>query len=430
VRELAERGRYRADVDPGSRGASDSTRAGATPAPAMIVALVLVRVVILVVTIHVGDTRTIVDGDVLRFGEIATTPGTPYRDFPVEYAPIETISIRAVAGDGIPATVTRLAWIWFVCELATAGLLAWGWDRRVAVAYLVIGLPLLTQMSLRLDPLSIVLAVAAFALVRRGREGAGGVALGLAVLTKVWPIFLLPVLLIQRRARALTSCVATLAVGGAAWLAVGGLDAPVQVLSYRHATGWHIQSAVGVVVWIATGGPARGQVGAIRVGVMTPLERALLGAATVAVLVAVWTLAHRRRAAVDPSGRPSLAAVAGTIVLSPVFSSHYVGWLVPWGAVAWGEREGRTPARLLFATCLLTAVLGATYDAANWDATGPHIPVIKALLVVINGALAAQVVLWLRRPTSDPDGERPLQFHGRPAEGQVVRPLVEEGEPE
>lgn len=40
------------------------------------------------------------ESDIARFRQIATTPGVPYRDFPVEYAPVETAVIEAVAKGG------------------------------------------------------------------------------------------------------------------------------------------------------------------------------------------------------------------------------------------------------------------------------------------------------------------------------------------
>ena len=69
-----------ANADP-EAPASDATARGLLGAssPVLLIGMVVVRVVILVVTIHVGNTRPIVDGDIRRFEEIATTHGTPYR---------------------------------------------------------------------------------------------------------------------------------------------------------------------------------------------------------------------------------------------------------------------------------------------------------------------------------------------------------------
>jgi hypothetical protein len=379
--------------------------------PVLLVGMVLVRIVILVVTIYVGNTRPIVDGDIRRFEEIATTHGTPYRDFETEYAPVETAAIRAMAGDGLPATVTRVALLWFVCDLATAAALGWAWGMATATTYLVLGLPLLTSMSLRLDPLVVVLAVAGFALARKGRERTGGVVLALAVLTKVWPLFLAPALLIDRRRRAAGWFAGALLVGVSAWVTVSGVGALRQVASFRGVTGWHIESAVGVVVWILTGGPTRGELGAIRVGTMESWARAGLALATVALLAAVWMKARRREGNLDPLGRPAVSALSGAIVLSPVWAGHYVGWLLPWGAIAARHRDGRTTARTLFVVSLLAAFVGATLDFGNWEGSGPHIPIVKAALLAIHGLLAFLALGWVVRrsgaenPSAQPQGD-------------------------
>ena len=49
------------------------------------------------------------DADVGRFHEIATSDGRPYRDFQVEYAPVETIAIDLIANGDRRATAARLA---------------------------------------------------------------------------------------------------------------------------------------------------------------------------------------------------------------------------------------------------------------------------------------------------------------------------------
>jgi hypothetical protein len=377
--------------------------------PVLLAGMVAVRIVILVVTIHVGSTRPILDGDIHRFEEIGLEQGAPYRDFPTEYGPVETVVIRAIAGDGLPATVTRVALLWFVCELATAAALGWAWGLSTATTFLVLGLPLLTQMSLRLDPLAVTLAVLGFALARKGRERAGGVVLALAALTKVWPLFLVPALLIDRRRRAAGWFVGAAVAGGTVWAFASGAGAPLQVVSFRGVTGWHIESAVGLLVWVLTGGPVRGELGAIRVGTMTWWERIGLGAATIALLFAVWTKAWRRRITVDPLGAPAVAALAGAILLSPVWAGHYVSWLLPWGAIAAGYGGGRATARVLFAASILTAFVGATLDFGRWEGSGPHIPVVQAALLAIHVLFGVLILRWLR---SEP-ATAPIERSGR-----------------
>ena len=127
-------------------------------------------------------------------------------------------------------------------------LLWWGWGKRSAVAYLIIGAPFLFYpfLYLRLDLLSVLLAVGGVALVRRRRPALGGAALALACFAKVWPVLLVPALLIRRswRARSPAFC----AVGTARPGRLGRLGrhhGVNQVLSMRHSTGWEVESTVG-----------------------------------------------------------------------------------------------------------------------------------------------------------------------------------------
>src|SRR5207247_246732 len=62
----------------------------------------------------------------------------------------------------------------------------------------------------------------------------------------------------------------------AAWLSVGGVGGVSDVLTFRHATGWEVESTVGTFVWIATGGPVRMEAGARRIGTTTAASSAAL----------------------------------------------------------------------------------------------------------------------------------------------------------
>ena len=378
-----------------------ATRASilASPPTVLIVLLVAVRVFVLLVTIRVAHSPRLDDGDIIRFEQIATTEGRPYRDFAVEYAPLELATIRAVGGDGVPTTATRVAVLWLICDLSTAAALAWGWGKTAAATYLVIGLPMLPLMSLRLDPVSVLLAVGGFALIRHRREASGGALIGAAVLFKLWPLLLVPALVLRGRRRALVWLAFVTAGGVLVWLAFGGIRAPWQVLSFRGATGWHIQSLIGAVIWIVTGGPVRSELNAIRIGTIPAWARLGLIASTIAVVVGVWW--HARRWRGSAVGRPATAAIALVIALSPVFSSQYVSWLVPWAAI---DRDRDGPGAMMwvvFAISVLTGILFSAYAYGRWEAVGPHIPVIKATLVVIGGLCLSLPVLWLRTPTRD-----------------------------
>lgn len=125
-------------------------------------------------------------------------------------------------------TATAVAIVAFSSDLLTAWLLARVWGRASALGYLLLGTPLLVFMYLRLDGVSVALAVAGFALVRRERPTAGGLAIAGAALVRLWPAALIPFLLVRRRLRAFAVAMLGLVAGSVAWVAWGGWAAPVR----------------------------------------------------------------------------------------------------------------------------------------------------------------------------------------------------------
>jgi hypothetical protein len=336
------------------------------------------------------------DGDIRRMREIASAPGLPYRDVVVEYAPVELIVIEALATPSLVTTARRLTAISLLADLATFVALWWGWGRRVAGAYLLVSLPLLPIMVARIDPLFVALVAASFAALKRTHHRSGGLLLAVGCLAKLWPLVIVPALVIERRDRATRWFAATFAAGVGAWLAVGGLDGVRQVLTFRGATGWQIESTVGAIVHAATGGPTRFEAGAQRVGVEPGWARIALPLALAAVVVAVWRHARGWRGSLE--GDPSLAALGALLAIAPVFSVQYACWLTPWLAIAGSEDEDRAIPRVAFAVILLTTALLPIYVRPGIE--GWTVPVTQAILVTRGLACLALPVIWLRRRTA------------------------------
>ena len=353
--------------------------------------LVAVRVVVLAATMRADLDRPVVDDLVSRFGQIATTRGTPYRDFAVEYMPIELVTIRTMFADGPSATATRLAIISFVAELAAAGALWYGWGHRAATTYLLIGLPLQTFILFRIDPVATALAAWSMAMARRGREGRAGVLLALATLTKVWPVVLLPWFFVKRRGRTLAWYGTVTAVGLLAWVAIGGIRAPWQVLTFRGSTGWEIESTVGFILLLVTGGPTRMEAGASRIGVASLSERGALLVGIGCVVALVWARA-RKEPDVDPAGGPALTCITTLVALSPLFSVQYSYWLLPWATVGlFGTRRERFVSLIGVGIVAIGGALGLLLAA---NATAHVVVAIKVLLAIRNVACIALVVYW------------------------------------
>jgi hypothetical protein len=329
-----------------------------------------------------------------RFTEIGAAEGRAYRDFPVEYPPVSLGAIELVAGPNANETGVHLVWLMVLCDLATVAALAYGWGRRTAVAYLVLTVPLLGFLYTSIDLISVALAVGAVALVVRGRDRLGGVALAAAILAKVWPLVLLPVMVLQRKRRALVWSVATLTLGTFAWVWWGGASGPLQVATQRHTPGWEYESLVGSVLW-ALGRTFVTINDSSRLGFAPGWAKAVLLGAAVAGIAAVWYRASRR----EPRelGLPMVAAVSILMLSAPLLSPPYMIWLAPWAAIAWTERTGYV--RWLLASLMLVGGLmllasSAFADVALWS--------VKALVLLRNLLLVAVPVVYLLERTSAP----------------------------
>jgi len=318
------------------------------------VGLVALRIIVLV-TVIVGVPHY-PDSSAHRFYEIVHRPGIPWRDTPVEYAIGDYIVIRAVGWGSLALARMLLAVVAFTADLVAWRAVARGWGREAAVRYLWLGAPLLIFIYRRSDLVPVALAALALAWARRDRERAGGIALGLAALSKIWPLVVAPALALERRRRALATAAIAFVSGLLVWIAIGGLDALRQVGTFRGSTGWEIGSTIGVPVWAITG-QHRFEEGANRSGTIPPGAPELLLALAALSVTLIWLLARHRDD--QPAGAPALAAVAALLVFAPVFSPQYVAWLLPWAAVAGGD--GRRWTWLGAAPVIITGALVAIW---------------------------------------------------------------------
>jgi hypothetical protein len=368
----------------------------------VIAGLIAFRALVVLITILDASKHEISDPDVQRAEHIVTSPARPYRDFPVEYMPLETAMIELIGGDGLAATATRLALISFAGDVLAAAGVGWGWGRRPMAVYLFLGLPLLAFIYQRFDPISVAFAVWAMALVTRERRdrGLGGVAFGFAIFAKLWAVVLLPVLLLKRAWRSVVSLAAVAAFGGAAWYVVGGPKAPFQVLSFRGATGWSVESTVGNIVWIVSRSQIGPQAGAIRVGTAPSWSRAALTVALLVLEATIWWRAARDGR--DPAGGTAVVAVIALLVCSPLFSTQYLAWVLPWAAISFeGDRRQREIAIIAAVAIAVTGLLHLSYLNSS-----PLSNIVeKWMLFLRNMTCIGLLAVWLRpgSPARQPD---------------------------
>lgn len=325
-----------------------------------VLALVAVHVLALALVLADAMVNTVTDVDVFRAQRIATSPATPYRDFAVEYMPLETAAVHLFAQADPRNVAIRLAVLAFAGDMAAAAAVWWGWGRRPAAMYLLLGIPLLSLLYLRFDFVVVAMAAWAMALQRKRFETPSGVLLGLAILGKLWPVVILPVLWFRRQWRAAAAGTIVLATGGLAWAWVGGIKAPLQVLTFRGAVGWSVESTVGNLYWIISRGQIAPQAGAMRVGMAPTWAKGLLLLGLVAAQYVIWVRAGRDRR--DPMGGTAVASITALLVFSPLFSIQYATWLLPWTAVALeGERVERRVATLSAVAIAISGLLTLSY---------------------------------------------------------------------
>lgn len=326
--------------------------------------------------------------DVARFHEIAHTEGTPWQDFDVEYAPLEAIVIELVGRGTLAYTGRAIVVLAVFADLTAAAAIGFGWGRSAAGRYLLLGLPLLTFIYFRLDAVPVALAASGLALAKRDREVQGGISLAAGILMKFWPVVVAPALILQRRRRAFTAAAVSTVIGLTAWVTFAGLSGASQVTTFRGATGWHVESVIGSVVWIVTGADAVIEQGAARVGTVPGALLAALAVCAVLTEVAIWSRA--RSFGGDPVGAPSVTSVAALLMFSPLFSPQYALWLTPFVAVAVAEGAGRSLALPGAAVVFITGVISAMRIVQ----TALSVDVQQMLLLVRNGAVIGVVVWW------------------------------------
>jgi hypothetical protein len=290
--------------------------------------------------------------------------------------PIQTAVVQIIGGGGAAATAASVAIVALVADAAVTAGLAWGWGRRAAATYLLLGLALLGPLYARLDLIAVAFATWAFALARRGRDGPAGAAIAVAALWGLWAAFLLPWAALRRRRPTVVWALACLLLGGAAWFLVGGPKGPMQVLSYRGATGWDVQSTIGGFLSIFTDHATFLEGSILRIGYAPAAIRAAVLIAILGVTAFAWFRWMRTREA--SAGTTVLGVTAVILALSPTFPPAWASILAPWAAVAWEDdrRIGLGVAVVL----ALTGLIGAF----------PEHPVLGTLVIV-----RAVVLVWI-----------------------------------
>jgi hypothetical protein len=404
----------------------------------LVVVLVLIRVIVVVVALDGRATSagprvqrhqsrekaTVLPGDVRRYHRIAIHKGVPYRDFEVEYPPLTLAAIDVLNGHDVRESTVNLMWSQLVLDVAIAAIVGWAWGRRAMIAYLVLGLAFLWYpfLYLRLDLLSVLLAVLALALVRKRRAIGGGAGLAVACFAKLWPFVLAPRFLVggKRAGNRLGLVVFGLvgAAGLALWVALTGTAGPEQVLTFRGADGWQIESSIGSIVHTFGSARAHMEQGAMRVGIVPDVARVGLPLLGIALVGVVWWLAARTRVHGNRQleervldGLAPLGAVAALLVTATILSPQYVSWLLPFAAIAWARDERAVAGLTALAAFLSTLGLNLVKELNAGESFPAAVVLARnfaliALLIVVIGRIVGIGVQ--HRRSGDRSGTRPV----------------------
>jgi hypothetical protein len=335
---------------------------------------------------------------------IATRSGRPYVDFPVEF-PVGTMqafrTLGAMAGDrerfGVSLVIVNV-----VADVVIAGALGWGWGIEAAACWALIVAPIIDLFFLRTDLWSTALATIAAAAWRREHRALAAIGFAAGGAFKLWPLAFLPILLVRSRARLRAAPFATaLAAGGiilGAWLWVAGPLGLYQVLTFRGARGWEVESTVGAVWMMISRSSMRHESGAWRIGTTSgPISILFFVLGTVPCLWMIW-----RGARTGHLGAGWAGGISALLVFSALLSPQFACWLAPAAGIAWSERDTR--AAVL--TTLVVFLTNLEYKSFNPLLHGA----ISALAMVLARNLLLAVLaldaarLVVRAPhTAEPD---------------------------
>ncbi|MDT0274513.1 glycosyltransferase family 87 protein [Blastococcus goldschmidtiae] len=334
--------------------------------------------------------------------------GGPYGAEPLEYPPVLAVRIwlAAVLAHVLPGEATVLVFtatngLFVVVEV----LMALALLRRLGLGprrllWWAAAPPLLLYAFYNWDTLPVVLLLAALLLHQRGHHTASGVLAGLGAAAKIFPGFLVPLvvlaLLARRRPRE------ALLHGGAAVLAFVAVHVPAYVLApegwnrfYENSSGraMHVDSLWYLLAQL--GGP---EVGRDVLGVLS-LASFGCGAAVVVVLGA-------RRRPPEQWWQLLLPVLICFILANKVYSPQYTLWLVPLMALVLPRVA---PFVAVMASDLLVHAVEFPFLAGRAGyGDGLPYPVMGVAVALRAAALVWVAVEVVRRPTGSPPGREPV----------------------
>jgi hypothetical protein len=145
----------------------------------------------------------------------------------------------------------------------------------------------------------------------------------------------LPLLLVPSRSGRRVAAIATAAATGTVilglWLWVAGWSGLYQVLTFRGASGFEVESTVGAAWMLLDRSSMRHEQGAWRIGAsVAPLTIALFALGAIPCLWMIW-----RGARTNHLGAGWAGGLSSLLAMSALLSPQFAVWLAPASGVAW-----------------------------------------------------------------------------------------------
>ena len=366
-------------------------------APHVLIAVLLIHLAALAISISESARPA---GDFDRYYAIAANPGRPYVDYQVEHPAGTLLVFKLLARlpGGRPSFGLAIVVLDAIADAIIIGALFWGWGSAAAATGGALIVPVLGLLFNRVDAWSTAAAIVAVAAWRKDRPIALGCALAIGTAFKLWPLVLATLLVAPWRGRrslvAMAACAATAAVlgGGAVWLT--GSNGVIQVVTFRGATGWQIESLVGSLLHLTDAQTLREQSGSWRIG--TSNGTVSIAMFLAAAPICVWS--SWRGARLNRVGAGWLASVSSLLLLSALLSPQYMIWLAPAAAIAWVDGDTRLTVLTAIAI-VLTQIFWSCYDSVLRSELAAMLAIVVRNGLLI--ALAAGAIARLREPATN-----------------------------
>lgn len=323
-----------------------------------------------------------------------------FRNVPTIYLPVAQ-GVFALSYLISPSNLFALKGIFLLCDMVTCVALTWllarkGLDPRRVIIYAWCPLPVIEYaLQGHIDPLTIMLTFLAVLCAYtkwRGSRVLTGVLIGLATLTKIYPIILLMVIPRRRDWVVYASCLVTIFLGYLPFLIMGHGQVLGFLPAYIREQGGNAGVLQFVVVWIAT---KLGLVLDATILLECIVDLVLVGMAA----LVVWKLRLRNRISMEG---------ATLLLISTVFaiSSHVFPWyvpaLLPWITLLvgplWIDKRPSGKGLAIATAWYFTTVVLLNYTLNN--PSGWNIYYATAYMMVVLGlAVAAAISLMRARAT-------------------------------